>query len=185
MFFFYEHTLHKIPCQEKWQENVKKLSIRRHGILFSTHLCHVLLFWAVGYGRMPDRSIRDASTARKRHGAGKLRRRKGEEPDRERGRQAFGLRTIGNHPATVPALWVLNRKRMRRRARLGLGEKTRTKRARTPSRPLPALRRTSPDDIPPPRSVFRLCLRECLRAREEPPRRQRESSSGTRVRAVR
>lgn len=93
MFFFYEHTLHKIPCQEKWQENVKKLSIERHGILFSTHLCHVLLFWAVGYGRMPDRSIRDASTARKRHGAGKLRRRKGEEPDRERGRQAFGLRT--------------------------------------------------------------------------------------------
>ena len=93
MFFFYEHTLHKIPCQEKWQENVKKLSIERHGILFSTHLCHVLLFWAVRYGRMPDRSIRDASTASKRHGAGKLRRRKGEEPDRVRGRLAYGLRT--------------------------------------------------------------------------------------------
>ena len=172
MFFFYEHTLHKIPCQEKWQENEKKLSIRRHGILFSTHLCHVLLFWAVGYGRMPDRSIRDASTARKRHGAGKLRRRKGEEPDKERGRQAFGLRTQREPSGDRAGFIGAEPQKDAPTSTSRPWEKTRTKRARTPSRPLPALRRTSPDDIPPPRSAFRHCLRECLRAREEPPRRQ-------------
>lgn len=34
MFFFCKHTLHRIPCQEKWQKNVKKLPIERHGPLF-------------------------------------------------------------------------------------------------------------------------------------------------------